>query len=157
MLAKTHPASIDHAAVARELLGKKPVLYEKLAKACEVDEDGAVVLVTEVLRFMNLAAHATEVLGTGLTPSQVVDDAWHEVILCTREYAELCRREFGRFVHHDPGGDEQLNRNRFAETMRLYNLWFGTPDPKWWGKHSNGPVDASCGACQSPANNDQSK
>ncbi|MDQ3774495.1 MAG: hypothetical protein M3461_09085 [Pseudomonadota bacterium] len=35
-------------------------------------------------------------------PSQIVDDAWHEFILCTREYAEFCQRAFGRFLHHTP-------------------------------------------------------
>ncbi|MDQ3581815.1 MAG: hypothetical protein M3495_09475 [Pseudomonadota bacterium] len=35
-------------------------------------------------------------------PSQIVDEAWHEFILCTREYAEFCQRAFGRFLHHTP-------------------------------------------------------
>ncbi|MGH8608393.1 MAG: glycine-rich domain-containing protein [Gammaproteobacteria bacterium] len=35
-------------------------------------------------------------------PSQIVDGAWHEFILCTREYAECCQRAFGRFLHHTP-------------------------------------------------------
>lgn len=35
-------------------------------------------------------------------PSQIVDEAWHEFILCTRGYAEFCQRAFGRFLHHTP-------------------------------------------------------
>lgn len=35
-------------------------------------------------------------------PSQVVDDAWHELILFTRAYHGFCRRAFGRFLHHSP-------------------------------------------------------
>jgi hypothetical protein len=35
-------------------------------------------------------------------PSQVVDDAWHEFILFTRQYARFCRGAFGRFLHHTP-------------------------------------------------------
>ncbi len=35
-------------------------------------------------------------------PSQVVDDAWHEFILFTRQYQEFCWRGFGRFLHHTP-------------------------------------------------------
>ncbi len=35
-------------------------------------------------------------------PSQVVDDAWHEFILFTRQYAQFCRSAFGRFLHHTP-------------------------------------------------------
>ena len=35
-------------------------------------------------------------------PSQAVDDAWHEFILFTRQYAQFCRSAFGRFLHHTP-------------------------------------------------------
>ena len=35
-------------------------------------------------------------------PSQVVDDAWYEFILFTRQYAGFCRGAFGRFLHHTP-------------------------------------------------------
>lgn len=35
-------------------------------------------------------------------PSQVVDDAWHEFILFTRQYEKFCRHAFGRFLHHTP-------------------------------------------------------
>lgn len=35
-------------------------------------------------------------------PSQVVDDAWHEFILFTRNYDSFCRNGLGRFLHHVP-------------------------------------------------------
>ncbi len=35
-------------------------------------------------------------------PSQIVDDAWHEFILFTREYQEFCEKAFGKFLHHTP-------------------------------------------------------
>lgn len=35
-------------------------------------------------------------------PSQVVDDAWHEFILFTRNYEAFCKRGLGRFLHHTP-------------------------------------------------------
>ena len=35
-------------------------------------------------------------------PSQVVDDAWHEFILFTRNYEDFCKRGVGRFLHHVP-------------------------------------------------------
>ena len=35
-------------------------------------------------------------------PSQVVDVAWHEFILFTREYESFCNRALGRFLHHTP-------------------------------------------------------
>lgn len=35
-------------------------------------------------------------------PSQVVDIAWHEFILFTRQYQHFCKKAFGRFLHHTP-------------------------------------------------------
>lgn len=35
-------------------------------------------------------------------PSQVVDVAWHEFILFTRNYQHFCQRALGRFLHHTP-------------------------------------------------------
>lgn len=35
-------------------------------------------------------------------PSQVVDVAWHEFILFTRQYQQFCKTAFGRFLHHTP-------------------------------------------------------
>ena len=35
-------------------------------------------------------------------PSKAVDEAWHEMILMTREYTWFCQRAFGRYLHHSP-------------------------------------------------------
>ncbi len=35
-------------------------------------------------------------------PSQVVDLAWHEFILYTRQYQRFCQKGLGRFLHHTP-------------------------------------------------------
>lgn len=35
-------------------------------------------------------------------PSQVVDVAWHEFILFTKEYAQFCSKALGHFLHHTP-------------------------------------------------------
>jgi hypothetical protein len=44
-------------------------------------------------------------------PSQVVDVAWHEFILFTREYSQFCSKALGRFLHHTP-----------AEAMKSKNV-----------------------------------
>jgi len=35
-------------------------------------------------------------------PSKIVDVAWHEFILRTREYTTFCQRAFGAYLHHTP-------------------------------------------------------
>ena len=122
--------SFDADAAAAELLAAKPILLQKLRIACGADAAQAQLGVREVLRFLALTADA----DTGLGPSQRVDDVWHELILCTREYRALCDRYFGRFIHHDPGGATELSRRRFRETIRRYALTYGPPDPEWWGR-----------------------
>jgi len=39
------------------------------------------------------------------TPSKEVDQMWHDHILDTRSYQEMCENVFGRFLHHKPDGD----------------------------------------------------
>lgn len=153
MVAPSHPSRFDHAALARGVLARKPILAAKLEAACGVTGPDVEALLIEVLRFVNLAAHARAQLGTSLTPSVMIDDAWHELILCTREYRDLCTQQFGRFVDHDPGGDDELNRSRFRATLQLYALSFGNPDPRWWGPAATAMThlaDADCGACHTP-------
>lgn len=152
MLASTHPSHFDHGALARALLVRKPVLATKIARACGIGAEAVEPALIEVLRFVNLAAYARERLGHGLTPSVVVDEAWHELILCTREYRELCTTYFGGFVDHDPNeGDDARDQTRFRATLRLYALHFGNPDSRWWGPAADALpalAEAACGACQ---------
>ena len=46
-------------------------------------------------------------------PSQVVDDAWHEFILFTRNYQTFCQRALGRYLHHTPS--EAMKRPTIAQ------------------------------------------
>lgn len=46
-------------------------------------------------------------------PSQVVDVAWHEFILFTREYHNFCNKALGKFLHHTPA--EAMQNPTFAQ------------------------------------------
>jgi len=35
-------------------------------------------------------------------PSKDVDHMWHTFLLFTRDYAEFCKKCFGKFIHHVP-------------------------------------------------------
>ena len=125
---------------ADALLASKPILRSKLQAACRVDAEGARDILVEVVRFLSLCAESP----AALTPSPRVDDAWHELVLCTRLYAEFCERRFGRFIHHDPGGTREDNAEQFRDTMRRYVAAYGSPDPRFWGEVPT----ADCGGCQ---------
>lgn len=52
----------------------------------------------EYRRFLSLAATAS----TPMTPSVIVDEAWHVHLLYSRSYWTMCDEVFGRPLHHDP-------------------------------------------------------
>ena len=64
-------------------------------------DDTQLASVFQGLRDYFLACHNAENLMVSM-PSRVVDDAWHEFILCSRHYKNFCKKAFNRFLHHTP-------------------------------------------------------
>ncbi|MCB1644452.1 MAG: hypothetical protein KDI36_03320 [Pseudomonadales bacterium] len=54
-------------------------------------------------------------------PSQVIDVAWHEFILFTREYQKFCKSGLGRFLHHTPA--EAMHSATQAQ-KGIRNAWY---------------------------------
>jgi hypothetical protein len=54
-------------------------------------------------------------------PSKIVDEAWHEFILDTREYHRFCQRAFGEYLHHYPfdNGNSMLVQKAMQLTEEL--------------------------------------
>lgn len=139
------PGAIDHHERAARLLERHGILASKIAANCKLPPRLVAAALTEVVRFLDLCGCSQETL----TPSLLVDNVWHEFILCTKAYEEYCARNFGRLIHHDPGGSGQDNRQQFARTLDLYQVHFGTPDPRFWGREAspNSPAPG-CGSCR---------
>ena len=53
-------------------------------------------------------------------PSRVIDDAWHEFILFTRNYRHFCEQALGFFLHHTPA---QAMPNPGVAHAGLYRTW----------------------------------
>lgn len=134
---------MNHRHAAQQVLDENPLLYTKIIQAAQVEEKEAKPLFIEVLRFL----HLTTIAGERLSPSHIVDMAWHEFILFTKYYAAFCESNFGRFVHHHPGGTVQENRICFKKTFYWYKKTFGeTPPERFWGQILAEVADASdCG------------
>jgi len=124
------------------MLHSNDILFQKVMLALNCDREEVPTALREVLRFLFLVAHHDT---GGLTPSRRVDLVWHEFILCTQAYREVCHSQFGRFIDHHPGGSAELNRRRYQTTLRCYERTFGSPDPAYWGDNH---VDPDCGACE---------
>lgn len=85
---------VDHYAFPRGVRERVHRRYPHLS-------DDELDLVFEALReYFHLCRKAGRRLLA--MPSQVVDVAWHEFILFTRNYEAFCRRALGRFLHHTP-------------------------------------------------------
>lgn len=134
---------MDHFKLAEALLKALPVLGKKIASISELNFSETKDILTEVLRFMQLV----ELGGERLTPSQIVDLAWHEFILFTKAYSDFCVLHFGRFIHHYPGENEGENKIGFKKLHYYYEKHFGfKPNPKYWGTLLAEIADASdCG------------
>lgn len=55
-------------------------------------------------------------------PSQVVDVAWHEFILFTRDYARFCTKALGRFLHHTPAEAMKSKDSAQAGLKRTWRI-----------------------------------
>jgi phage tail protein X len=111
-------------------------------------------IVTEALKFVATAATFPTVR---ITPSNVVDEGWHALILHTRPYADLCER-LGRFVHHYPERPDpsRHDSDALARTVALIEEAGYTPDHELWtgptralvavaANCSHTPVPGGCG------------
>jgi hypothetical protein len=74
---------------------------------------------------------------TPVTPSEIVDEVWHQHLVYSRDYWTIwCGERLQAPLHHDPtpgGPDAQMTyRRQYAETLALHERMFGPPDPDIW-------------------------
>lgn len=132
--------------LTNKVIEDNPILISKIVAAAEITEEEVPLLLEEVLRFLFLIRMGNQIL----TPSHIVDLAWHEFILCTRYYAQFCEEHLGHFIHHHPGGLEEDNHRQFHQTLKLYALAFGEISSAYWGPsaiHSEISDESACGSC----------
>ncbi len=55
-------------------------------------------------------------------PSQVVDVAWHEFLLFTKEYQDFSYNAFGKFFHHNPFSKDTKEHQKIESLNRAYSL-----------------------------------
>ncbi|MGA3006129.1 MAG: hypothetical protein ABSE20_30925 [Acetobacteraceae bacterium] len=72
-----------------------------------------------------------------MTPSEEVDEIWHQHLTYTRDYRDVwCGSVPGAPLHHDPtaGGPTQDRyfRARYAATLAAHERFFGPPAELYW-------------------------
>jgi hypothetical protein len=125
------------------LLTQTPLLLDKIRCNTALDTEGKIIAgLTETLRFLYLCSISSK----SLTPSQLIDEVWHELILFTRTYHSFCLNKLGKFVHHQPSSSQTNVINQYKQTLRLYKTYFGSPNTHYWPTPS---IDiAQCGPCE---------
>lgn len=67
-----------------------------------------------------------------VSPSVLVDMAWHEMLMFTRFYQEFCAF-IGAFVHHDPTPGQPDGGRVYEQTKANYEKFFDEkPDTQYW-------------------------
>ena len=119
---------------------------DRLVRVDDFSPEAADSASRDAFAFIELCAKHGREAG-GLTPTRIVDKAWHAAILFTKEYATLCR-SFGRFVHHAPHEKAPSQAEATAAISRTLDAFAsaGIPyDSSLWSLAS--AVDSASNCC----------
>lgn len=126
----------------KEILESIPIYTDKINPVCKKYHITTDELIIELIRFLDLI-HLT---SKKISPSLIVDLAWHELILFTRFYEKFCKTHYNRFIHHTPSKNEQPGL--YLQTIQLYIKQFGQPHPIIWGSVAKEEWELNnCGSC----------
>jgi hypothetical protein len=138
---KPHISNTDSPAPTKKIVSR---LKAKLNLTRECAE----ALWDDLEKFLELASEGRSV------PPPIIDKAWHQFILYTREYAAYCQIKFGRFIHHVPGHGKQ--EDEFAaladSTIARAETRFGTLSNNW--RQDSAAWHAKCQDCGSGGEDD---
>lgn len=98
-----------------------PVLKKQVLKHYPHLSDSQLTTVFDALRDYFIFCHQAKNKMVAM-PSQVVDIAWHEFILFTREYERFSKKAIGRFLHHTPTEAMQTRTSAQEGIKRVWRL-----------------------------------
>lgn len=73
-----------------------------------------------------------------ISPSMLVDEYWHAMILNTEIYSDYCLKSFGKFIHHKtsiPSSNGNIIKKynqSYLTTLYYYRDFFGEPSQNIW-------------------------
>ncbi|MEU4804366.1 hypothetical protein [Actinosynnema sp. NPDC023587] len=142
----------ERAVAARTLVSGE--LFRRLVVRVAAEEraglEWAERVVDQAIAFV--AACGTLPPDARMSPSPAVDIGWHTLILYTREYAELCGRVVGRFVHHQPDDEpgDRAGAEGGVSAVEVIRRAGYRVDPELWPRGARGSADCyedgNCGA-----------
>jgi S-adenosylmethionine decarboxylase len=134
------PSTMTPSRIADSVIDDAPLLMDKLYAVDGVVETNAREGLIEAIKFLLLCGSTSETL----TPSSMIDNIWHELVLFTRTYSDICHRHVGHFIHHQPSNDKAKESNQYQHTLMLYRERFGAPSKHYWNESNV----FQCGTCE---------
>jgi hypothetical protein len=135
-----------HPNAMEALAYEAPFLIEKLLKSrIAASAEEAEALFLEAKKYIVLVRSDESTIWE--MNSLRVDEAWHQFILFTAQYADFCQRFFGRYIHHSPSNAPKVEDPRerpvasFVMFAERYEQLFGSPLPAIWHDERNVTVD----------------
>ncbi len=95
----------------------------------------------ELMRFLAICAATPR----PCTPSNKLDQLWHEFILFTKDYAVFCQEILGVYVHHIPSNCPEVERYR--ETLTIMEQAYGPINEQLWPRDIHHAADCSGDTC----------
>lgn len=143
-LLPTHFAELTLTKQAEALFVVAPYFKQKIIQHCDLGDCTPEQGLLEVLRFLSLINESVV-----MTPSDRVDQIWHQFILWTRLYSEYCTTLYQKYLHHTPDDDKSKNSKQFEQTRVRYMQDFGQPNPYFWGPFWSVCLPDACSGCES--------
>lgn len=120
-----------------------PKITSRVMRKNNWDADFAKSVETEYIRFLSIHRNRP---NAKIVPSELVDQMWHEHILHTKDYHDLCHEMFGHYLHHFP--TEEGKSQSIDDTFEIYrDLFESEPPSNIWKRDGNcmGNCTGSCG------------
>ena len=101
-------------------------------------------LVIELARLLTMKAIDYDINASIYSPSNVVDAAWHAILLSPKKYYDLCQTLLlhnikdlkvlpNVVIDHDPNGGSYGRRERYENSLNRYTELFGElPNSMFW-------------------------
>jgi len=130
----------------QELLGyKNHRVIERYEDELKLSSEEANTLFEDVLLFLYVCG--TTDRKSVITPTNAIDQGWHEFIMFTKDYTLFCKEYFGIFIHHNPFTRSDRLNNIAAPMSIAINLAKAIsekPLSKNWVPSPTGKAECNC-------------
>jgi hypothetical protein len=106
----------DNIELSSVLIYRNKNLIDAFIVAYDVSYEVAEDIFEQMLKFLWLSQSKLRKhhLGVIDNPILIIDEMWHMFLLFTRDYSHFCMKYFGRFIHHVPITQDEIQAERAA-------------------------------------------